>query len=102
MKRNQRLRPFEPLIQRSEPDLVSTWVYDTAVKGIGKLADAYTGPVATKTYDRVHTYDSLGRPATNTGATGRSPEPGRLMSMLACLLSPGPLTTQGSVALTEK
>ena len=33
-------------------------------------------------------------PSTNTGATGASPDPGRLMPMFACLLSPGPLTTQ--------
>src|SRR3984893_903366 len=33
-------------------------------------------------------------PSTYTGATGRSPVPGRLMPMLACLLSPGPFTTQ--------
>jgi len=33
-------------------------------------------------------------PSTYTGATGRSPVPGRLMPILACLLSPGPLTTQ--------
>jgi hypothetical protein len=28
-------------------------------------------------------------PSTNTGATGTSPVPGRLMPMSACLLSPG-------------
>ncbi len=33
-------------------------------------------------------------PSTYTGATGFSPEPGRLMPTLACLLSPGPFTTQ--------
>src|SRR3981081_3178040 len=33
-------------------------------------------------------------PSSYTGATGRSPVPGRLMPMLACLLSPGPFTTQ--------
>ena len=52
------------LTQRAEPDLVSTWVYNTAAKGIGKLTEAYTGPVGAKTYDRVHGYDSLGRPAS--------------------------------------
>ena len=30
----------------------------------------------------------------NTGATGCSPVPGRLIPMSACRLSPGPLTTQ--------
>src|SRR3569832_3011570 len=33
-------------------------------------------------------------PSTYTGATGISPVPGTLMPMLACLLSPGPFTTQ--------
>jgi hypothetical protein len=33
-------------------------------------------------------------PSSYTGATGLSPVPGRLMPMLACRLSPGPLTTQ--------
>src|SRR5882724_1440200 len=32
-------------------------------------------------------------PSSYTGATGRSPVPGRLMPRLACLLSPGPFTT---------
>ena len=34
------------------------------------------------------------RPSTKTGATGSSNVPGRLIPMSACLLSPGPLTTQ--------
>ena len=33
-------------------------------------------------------------PSMNPGAAGASPVPGRLMPMLACLLSPGPFTTQ--------
>ena len=37
-------------------------------------------------------------PSTYTGATGFSPEPGRLMPMFACLLSPGPFTTQPMTA----
>src|SRR4029079_18639785 len=37
-------------------------------------------------------------PSSYTGATGRSPVPGRLMPMFACLLSPGPLTTQPMTA----
>ena len=37
-------------------------------------------------------------PSSYTGATGCSPVPGRLMPMLACLLSPGPLTTQPMTA----
>ena len=38
------------------------------------------------------------RPSMNTGATGSSNVPGRLMPMSACLLSPGPLTTQPMTA----
>ncbi|MBI3716208.1 MAG: matrixin family metalloprotease [Betaproteobacteria bacterium] len=52
---------------RYEPDLESHWVYDTASgKGIGQLAEAFTGPPANKDYDRVHTYDNLGRPLLTT------------------------------------
>jgi len=55
------------MTQRLEPDLNSNWVYDTATKGIGKLAEAYTliGGGA-KDYRRVHGYDSLGRAAGTT------------------------------------
>jgi hypothetical protein len=28
---------------RYEPDLESHWVFDTATKGVGQLAEAYTG-----------------------------------------------------------
>ena len=51
------------MTQRSEPDLISQWSYDrkfdtTACgKGSGKLCEAK----ANNGYDRVHTYDSLGR-----------------------------------------
>jgi RHS repeat-associated protein len=51
---------------RMEPDLESHWVYDTATKGKGQLAEAYTGPATDKDYRRVHTYDGLGRPSTVT------------------------------------
>jgi uncharacterized protein RhaS with RHS repeats len=46
------------LIQRVEPGLTSTWTWDAAIKGIGKLASASTGAG----YTRTHTYDALGRP----------------------------------------
>lgn len=42
---------------RAEPDLTSTWTYDTATKGIGKLASASSG----NGYSRSHSYDTLGR-----------------------------------------
>jgi RHS repeat-associated protein len=45
------------MTSRAEPDLNSTWSYDTAVKGIGKLASASSG----NDYSRTHSYDALGR-----------------------------------------
>lgn len=45
------------LVKRTEPEGISTWVYDTAVKGIGKLAEA-NGPSG---YQRKVSYDNLGR-----------------------------------------
>ena len=47
------------ITQRVEPDLTSTWTYDTAANGIGKLASAATNTG----YSRAHTYDALGRPS---------------------------------------
>ncbi|MBI5438496.1 MAG: hypothetical protein HY936_06060, partial [Nitrosomonadales bacterium] len=47
---------------RTEPDLVSTWTYDTAVKGIGKLATA----TSDNGYSRTHSYDALGRPGNTS------------------------------------
>jgi RHS repeat-associated protein len=57
---------LDRMTARLEPDLESHWVYDTAAKGIGQLAEAYTGTPAAKDYDRVHTYGSLGRSSTVT------------------------------------
>jgi RHS repeat-associated protein len=57
---------LDRMTARMEPDLESHWVFDTAPKGIGQLAEAYTGPSTAKDYRRVHTYDSLGRPSTTT------------------------------------
>jgi RHS repeat-associated protein len=51
------------MVDRVEPDQQSHWVYDTAAKGVGKLAEAYTGPSTAKDFQRIHSYDSLGRPA---------------------------------------
>ncbi len=50
------------ILGRNEPDLNSTWVYDTAVKGVGKL----TQSMADNGSKRVYTYDSFGRVATET------------------------------------
>jgi RHS repeat-associated protein len=49
------------LTDRVEADQQSHWVFDTATKGVGKLAEAYTGPSTAKDYQRIHSYDSLGR-----------------------------------------
>lgn len=55
------------MTRRLEPDLDSYWVFDSATKGVGQLAEAYTlTGTGTKDYRRVHGYDSLGRPATTT------------------------------------
>ncbi|MCA3000028.1 MAG: hypothetical protein ING75_15665, partial [Rhodocyclaceae bacterium] len=35
---------------RYEPDLESHWVFDTATKGVGQLAEAYTGTPLNKDY----------------------------------------------------
>jgi RHS repeat-associated protein len=45
--------------QRTEPDLTSTWTYDGAAHGVGKLASAATNTG----YSRSHSYDTLGRPS---------------------------------------
>ena len=49
---------------RLEPDQESHWDYDSAPKGIGKLAEAYTWVAGAKDHRRLHGYDSLGRPST--------------------------------------
>jgi RHS repeat-associated protein len=51
------------LIDRVETDQQSHWVFDTATKGVGKLAESYTGPSTAKDFQRIHSYDSLGRPS---------------------------------------
>ena len=53
---------------RYEPDLESHWVFDTAAKGIGQLAEAYTGTPSVKDYRRIHTYDLYARPDETTFA----------------------------------
>lgn len=58
------------MVSRTEPDVdypgsnqVSTWTYDTASYGIGKLAEAkiVNGNTSTS-YQRTHSYDDKGRP----------------------------------------
>ena len=54
------------LTYRSEPDLNSTFVYDTAAKGVGRLAQSS----ADNGYCRTMTFDSLGRPWQTTATYG--------------------------------
>ncbi len=51
------------LVRRLEPDLDSRWEYDTAAKGVGKLAESYTWVNGAKDVRRVTTYDAQGRPS---------------------------------------
>jgi len=55
---------------RYETDLESHWVYDTATKGVGALAEAYTGTAALKDYQRRHEYDAKGRPSVTVQTVG--------------------------------
>ncbi|MFM8331439.1 MAG: toxin TcdB middle/N-terminal domain-containing protein, partial [Candidatus Methylumidiphilus sp.] len=55
------------VVQRVEPGLTSTWVWDTAAKGIGKLASE----TSSNGWSRAYVYDTLGRLSqTNTTITG--------------------------------
>ena len=58
------------MTQRVEPGLTSTWTWDTAAYGKGKLYQATAAGGVSGTYLRTHTYDSMGRPQmvqTNPG-----------------------------------
>ncbi|MCU6433692.1 Ig-like domain-containing protein [Undibacterium sp. Jales W-56] len=57
---------IDRMTARHESDLESRWTYDTAAKGIGQLAEAYTLTGSAKDYSRLHTYDSLGRPSRSS------------------------------------
>jgi RHS repeat-associated protein len=57
---------LDRITARMEPELESHWLFDTAVMGVGQLAEAYTGTPAAKDHRRTHIYDSLGRPSTTT------------------------------------
>ncbi len=57
------------LKSRTAPEGTSTWTYDTAQMGVGKL-HTVSGPDG---YQRMHSYDSLGRPSnTQTTIEGRA------------------------------
>lgn len=65
------------LTQRTEPDLASTWRYDTRSDGlacgksVGKLCEARTD----NGYLRTHTYDALGRPSTTATVLDNAAQP---------------------------
>lgn len=52
--------PLGRVTNRTEPDLVSNWTYDTCFMGVGKLCQAS----GSNGYSRTQSYDSSGRPAT--------------------------------------
>lgn len=54
------------MIERNETDLHGVWIFDTAIMGKGQLAETYTGSAISKTYQRTHEYDILGRPSRTT------------------------------------
>ena len=59
------------MTSREEVDLISTWVYDTATKGIGKLHVASSD----NGYSRTHSYDSVGRPSNTSTIIDNSATP---------------------------
>ena len=54
------------MVTRNEAEGLSTWIYDTAVTGIGKL-HTVSGPNG---YRESHAYDSLGRPSGSSRTIG--------------------------------
>jgi RHS repeat-associated protein len=50
------------LTQRNEPSMSATWTWDTATKGIGKIASTSTNGNVTRSYS----YDAYGRPYAQT------------------------------------
>jgi RHS repeat-associated protein len=65
LKNNVTTMGYDPLGRmktRSEPDLNSTWTYDSCANGMGKLCQA----TADNLYVRTHGYDNLGRPISIT------------------------------------
>ena len=57
---------LDRMTARFETDLESHWVFDTAAKGVGQLAQAYTQTGTLIDYRRVHTYDAYARPSLTT------------------------------------
>lgn len=56
--------------QRLASGLDANWVYDTGTKAVGQLNEAFTlTGTGTKDYQRLHTFDSLGRPLQTTVRT---------------------------------
>jgi len=57
------------LVERTEPEGISTWEYDTANKGIGKL----TKSVSSSGFEKIQSYDDLGRPDRATTVVNGTP-----------------------------
>lgn len=49
-------------VQRTEPSMTATWIWDTASKGIGRVATTSNGTGVTRSY----LYDGVGRPSIQT------------------------------------
>ena len=58
------------LKERTEPEGVTTWTYDTAVSGVGKLASVSTNGAELEAFDQSYSYDALSRPSVTTTAIG--------------------------------
>jgi RHS repeat-associated protein len=53
------------IIARAEPDLTSSWTYDTCTNGVGRLCSA----TSNDGYSRTQTYDAMSRPLVTTVST---------------------------------
>ncbi len=56
--------PLGRVTEEDEPDVTSTWTYDTATHGVGELAQATAASGGTPYYLRTPTYGSDGRPVS--------------------------------------
>lgn len=61
---------LDRMTSRVEADLTTTWVFDSAANGKGRLAETYTGAETNKDYQRSHRYDVLGRPSETIQTLG--------------------------------
>lgn len=58
---------LDRMTDRTQSDQQDHWIYDSANgKGVGELAEAYTGPSTAKDYRQQNVFDTLGRLASTT------------------------------------